>query len=534
MSPFRFLGVVPLVLALVFVGPQASASSVTLTELATIQGEATGEEWGSSVALSDDGSVIVAGAPKATVGVDSERGVVRVFTHSAGVLTQRGTSLSGEAAGDYFGSAVAINSDGTVIAVGAPSNAAGGVNRGHVRVFAWSGSAWVQRGSDLDGVDNFEQFGSSVDLSADGTRVVIGGPLRTAGGTSGIARVYEWNGTAWVQVGSSIVGASGNQLGGAVSISDDGVTIALGARARSSNTGGVFVYTLSGGTWVQVGSTLTGTASGDYFGWSVDLNSAGDIVAIGAPYTDSPTTNSGSVLVYRNVGGTWTQQGATVEGQDSGGRLGIAVSLSNDGTQLVSGAPIADSSTGKVRSFTFSGGAWVSRVDALAGSAVGDEFGGALSLSGDGQTIAVGAKLHDNPGTSAGQVRLFRYLTPSTDIGGVSRPGIYLQIAGPVGRSVEGSPVYYGAYKVMPHSAYSLTMRSSAPGSKTQILDQGAVSAQGHVERRFALGAVSPGQYTVRFLGTHASGTGLRLVATITVGNAGEYTLISDNVPGIW
>lgn len=535
MPSTRLFAISPLVLALVFAGPPATASAPSLSELETIFGGSLGEEWGTAVALSDDGSVVVAGAPKAQVGANADTGVARVFRLSGGAFAQQGATIPGEAASNFFGSAVAISADGLVIAVGAPSNAAAGLNRGHVRVFTWNGSAWLQRGADLDGQASFEQFGSAVALSADGTRIAIGGPLSAAGGSSsGIARVYEWDGSAWVQLGSNLVGASGNQLGGAVAMSDDGNTVALGARARSSNTGGVFIYTLSGGSWVQVGSTLTGVASGDYFGWSVDLTSTGDTVAVGSPYTDSPTTNAGSVLVYRNIAGTWTPQGVAVEGQDSGGRLGTSVSLSNDGVYLVAGAPIANSSAGTVRSYTFSSGAWLPRVDALVGSAGGDEFGGSLSLAGDGSTLAVGARLHDSPGTSAGQVRLFRYVTPNSDNAADSRPGIYLQIAGPVGRSVESSPVYYGAYKVMQNSAYSLTIRSSLPGSRSHVLDQGVVSAQGHLEKRIALGRLSPGDYTITFFGTHRSGTGLRLVSTISVGVSGEYTEIGDNVPGIW
>ena len=46
--------------------------------------------------------------------------------------------------------------------------------------------------------------------------------------------------------------------------------------------GSVRVYQYSSSTWSQLGNDIDGKAAGDNFGWSVSLNSAGDIVAIGA------------------------------------------------------------------------------------------------------------------------------------------------------------------------------------------------------------------------------------------------------------
>ena len=40
-----------------------------------------------------------------------------------------------------------------------------GSNAGHVRVFNWSGSAWIQLGGDIDGEAANDYFGTSVALS---------------------------------------------------------------------------------------------------------------------------------------------------------------------------------------------------------------------------------------------------------------------------------------------------------------------------------------------------------------------------------
>ena len=61
---------------------------------------------------------------------------------------QRGADINGEAAADASGSSVSISDDGTVLAVGAPANDGNGNSSGHVRVFSWDGTNWVQKGID--------------------------------------------------------------------------------------------------------------------------------------------------------------------------------------------------------------------------------------------------------------------------------------------------------------------------------------------------------------------------------------------------
>ena len=64
-------------------------------------------------------------------------------------MVQRGADIDGEAAEDQSGY-VSLSSDGTVLAIGAPRNDGNSGNpndnRGHVRVYKWDGSNWVQRG----------------------------------------------------------------------------------------------------------------------------------------------------------------------------------------------------------------------------------------------------------------------------------------------------------------------------------------------------------------------------------------------------
>ena len=113
-------------------------------------------------------------------------------TVSAGVWSQVGGDIDGEAAGDYSGRSVALSSDGTRLAVGAYENDGTGSYAGHVRVFDLGGGAWTQVGGDIDGEAAGDRFGSSVALSSDGSRLAVGGPFNDGNGSSaGHVRVFD-------------------------------------------------------------------------------------------------------------------------------------------------------------------------------------------------------------------------------------------------------------------------------------------------------------------------------------------------------
>jgi hypothetical protein len=92
--------------------------------------------------------------------------------------TQRGSDIDGEAANNASGNSVALSSDGNTLAIGALYNDGGAGTAGHVRVYTWNSgtSAWVQRGSDIDGEAADDYSGTSVALSSDGNTLAIGAP----------------------------------------------------------------------------------------------------------------------------------------------------------------------------------------------------------------------------------------------------------------------------------------------------------------------------------------------------------------------
>ena len=279
--------------------------SGTWTQVGTdIDGESGGDGSGYSVSLSSDGSIVAIGATNNS-GSSSYSGHVRIYKNISGTWTQVGADIDGEAASDAFGYSVSLSSDGSTVAIGAIYNDGTGSSAGHVRVYKNISGTWTQVGADIDGEAAGDRSGISVSLSSDGSTVAIGADFNDGTGTdAGHVRVYKNISGTWTQVGSDIDGeAAGDRSGISVSLSSDGSTVAIGATGNDgtgSNAGHVRIYKYisSTSTWSQIVSDIDGEAADDYSGESVSLSSDGITVAIGAKYNDGTASNAGHVRVY--------------------------------------------------------------------------------------------------------------------------------------------------------------------------------------------------------------------------------------------
>lgn len=386
--------------------------SAQFTQIASdIDGEASFDESGGAVAISGNGNIVVIGAI-ANDGNGSLSGHVRVFEKVGAAWTQIGNDIDGEFADDRFGFSVAINDAGTIIAAGANRNDGNGAQAGHVRVFENIGGTWTQIGSDIDGEAADDRFGASVSLNASGNILAVGADLNDgAASTAGHVRVFENIGGTWTQIGSDIDGeAADNFSGTSVSLNDAGDIVAIGAFGNNSFAGHVRVYQNSGGTWTQVGTDIDGENGGDRSGNSISINGTGTILAIGAFLNDG---QRGHVRVYENSGGTWTQVGTDIDGENSGDRAGSSVSINNDGTIVAIGAVANDGgglglSSGHVRVFENIGGTWTQAHSDVDAEASGDTFGRSVSISNNGGIFASGANQNSGNGSNAGHVRVFQ------------------------------------------------------------------------------------------------------------------------------
>lgn len=371
------------------------AAGLAQTQLGgDIENEPSQIESNASVSLSLDGNRLAVGA-RDNDDNGSRSGHVRVHQWSGTAWEQLGSDIDGEATDDLSGEAVALSADGNRVAIGAINNDGNGEDSGHVRVFQWTGTDWVQLGADIDGEAPGDRSGSAVALSSDGGRLAISAEYNDANGNdTGHVRVYQWSGAAWVQLGADIDGeVEGESFARSISLSGDGTRLAVGAPSSDINgnlSGRVLVYRWSGTEWAPLGAGINGAAVDDFFGRSVSVSSDGNRLAVGANasyYRDG----AGIVRVYQWSGITWEQLGTDILGQSNGEASGSSLSLSAYGNRIAIGAPNNSSTverSGRVRVFQWTGSTWEQLGFDIGSDSIYDYFGKHVSLSADGNRVA--------------------------------------------------------------------------------------------------------------------------------------------------
>ena len=361
---------------------------------------ARSDRFGSGTAFSSDGNLFAVGSGNN----DGGKGAVYLFENQEGSWTQTlkifdkaTATTTGELdvtlnAHDNFGTSVAFNADGTLLAVGA----------------------------DGVGYDNSQSNGGAVYLFE-----------KSAGGTWSQTLKISDNDGGTGKLDVSLTGH--NIFGTGVALSDDGTVLAVGAEGEESRgryvVGGVYLFEKSGGTWSQ---TLLISDNGDgegrlsvslhaynSFGRSVSISADGTVLAVGAvgeTRVNGQTQHKGGVYLFEKSGGTWSQSFKIYDVPGTAGAneldialrdsdyLGDSVALTADGTLLAAGIP--GSGSGIVLLFEKKASGWsrvltISDNNGRAGEIdvpldSDDEFGNSAAFSGDGTYFAVGATLDDD------------------------------------------------------------------------------------------------------------------------------------------
>jgi hypothetical protein len=362
--------------------------------------------------LSADGSVLIVAATgerSSAVGVNGNQGdnsspiagavyafaavSVPTFAHEAYV---KASNTSG---GDYFARRVALSADGTTLAVAADqedSNATGvggdgandlAPNSGAVYVYVRSGTTWSFQAY-IKPLDTHadDHFGCSLSIASNGSTIAVG-----ACGED-----------------SSVAGIGGNA-------SND----------LAPDSGAVYVFVRSSSTWSQQAYIkASNTGAGDAFGASIGLAANGNTLAVGASHeasnqtgvgtngTNDLATDAGAAYVFVRSGSTWSQQAYIKASNTGAGDQAYVVGLSPDGNTLALGAPGEDSSatliggsqsndgatdSGAVYVYKRSSSTWSFQAYVKASNTeASDAFGKQLSLSSNGNLLAVGTDLEDS------------------------------------------------------------------------------------------------------------------------------------------
>jgi hypothetical protein len=384
-----------------------------------------------------------------------DAGAVYLFTRDGATWSQQAyVKASNTEAGDAFGLSIALSADGNTLAVGAyaEDSAATGIDgdqtdnsaesAGAVYIFTRSGATWSQQAYvKASSAERLDTFGRAVALSADGQTLAVGSCGGSAGGCRGAVEVYTRSGTTWSEQAliQPLSLVSEDRFGSPIVLSADGNTLAAAAVFDDSfNTGfgfaegAVYVYTRSGATWTQQAFIKAPIGKDpDLFGEALALSADGNTLAVGAPdegsaatgingnETDNSIGGAGAVHVFTRSGTTWSRQAyvkaSNTPLSDPGGHFGWALALSADGNMLAVGAYAEDSAAtgidgdqtdnsadaaGAVYLFTHSGTTWSQQAYVKASNTEAvDLFGASVALSGDGNTLAVGAYFEDSAAT---------------------------------------------------------------------------------------------------------------------------------------
>ncbi len=382
---------------------------------------------GNAIAISADGNTAAVGAPhesSAARGINGNAadnslyasGAVYVFVRRGGAWVQQAyVKASNAGQSDLFGMNVALSADGNTLAVAAPweSSAATGVNgnqnddslpqAGAAYVFTRSGDSWSQqayikasntgrRADESDLLADGDQFGFSITLSGDGNTMAVGATTEDSAATG-------------------INGDASNDA--------------------AQSAGAVYVFSRNANSWTQQ-AYLKGsnTEAADLFGYHVSLSGNGNTLAVAGYDEDGPGrgvnvdqgnggNGSGAIYVFTRTGANWQQEaylkGSRSEGNDA---LGFSLSISGDGNTIVGGAgdeaclvpginpqgcdtdKPADASGGSAGAayvWVRNGTTWTEQAFIKPSNPqLQDWFAVNLAVSGDGNTLLVGASMEDS------------------------------------------------------------------------------------------------------------------------------------------
>ena len=265
----------------------------------TIHGDFDDELFGRSIAITNDGNRVIVGA-RLNSEVAYHGGRVAVYQFANTIWSQLGQSIYGIKRGFKAGSAVAISGDGSHIYMGSNTSYRPSApnsefySMGNTEVYRWEDTMWVMVHERMGHTS--DQFGFSVAVSNDGELFAVGANQFKY--KNGYVNVYKKTDGSYIKL-PTIYGGEREYLGSSISLSGDGNKMVVGAILSESSTyfGVVRLYEYNGREYVPVGR-IEGDIDNPKFGISVNMSVDGTTIAVGALDYNGAGTERGSVTVY--------------------------------------------------------------------------------------------------------------------------------------------------------------------------------------------------------------------------------------------
>ena len=382
-----------------------------------LEGIEAEEEFGGSLAITDDGTRIAVGARLNDEAGDNA-GYVQVFDLIDSVWTPLGDRILGTGAGAWLYQ-VSLSTEGNRIAIGAYKNSEGGNQAGSVRVFDWDGSEWSQVGTTLLGENPGDFFGFDVSLSGDGNRLAVGSPdFDKEFENDGLVKVYDWDGSDWIAfpIIDDFYGEFKNdKMGLHVALSKDGNHLAAYAASlefpNDIHDSYVRIFKYENGEW-STEDTFSNNRDG--YGRSIAWSGDGNVLGIGASNIASGPQYYGQVDIFHEVNGNWVLKGPSIIGAPQQ-NIGTSLALSEQGDSIATGSVLGDDpnnpadNEGMVYFYNYdsSSNDWQISEETIGGVGTQDRCSEDIAMTPNGKRIAVGSTWNDSAGENAGHVRVF-------------------------------------------------------------------------------------------------------------------------------
>ena len=310
------------------------------------------DEFGSSVAITDNGDTILVGAPNTEDIVkmtapgpsqDSTRSFARGQNIIGGDTGATGTVMRYEegATADIFyvkvtsgtnfdDSTLNANDSSSVSIIDKVISDGDRTAQGTVNIVTRDANQQYAISGNLVSpeVRQGERFGETVAISGDGEWIAVGapgGPNDSALADSGQVYVFKKGASdstglaqyeLWQTLTPNTLSQVGARFGETVTMSGDGTTIAVGVKQYDDSTladqGIVFVWKKAGPTYIEVENLRQDNAQANTkFGTAIQLSTDGTDLLIGAPRETVTQSNEGTVYHYINQTSTHTGDGST-------------------------------------------------------------------------------------------------------------------------------------------------------------------------------------------------------------------------------
>lgn len=302
---------------------------------------------------------------------------------------------------DLFGNQLDMTPNGTTLVVGAPLDYLFNDHGGFVEVYKLNESSWNIVGSRIQEDQFGLGFGISVAISDSGDALLIGAWNYSSLVTTGALFHYKFNGTEWER--EFRISGPGLRAG---ALAGDDSALVYSIPALNNATGRVFSETIDGDFY---GNDITGLEEWVYSGSAITLSGNAQFLAIGAP--------GHYVEVFEHGGFDWAlraPQHLIVPPEQPTSTFGLALSLSDDGNRVAIGDYLLRGGRGSVFVYQFNEAGLDSTWQILGKPVRGannENLGRSVSLSGDGSVLVLGAAANVDNATCpvARSLRVFRF-----------------------------------------------------------------------------------------------------------------------------